>query len=474
MYHIQAVNEWLWLILKSGNYFMSVQPFYFVTLTHATWEDALTYAKGLPPEAMAELRLDLFQNKDPEEMVKALHGKCIVSCRRIEDGGNWQGNESDRVRHLLSSMKGKPTWVDLEWDLNIPQNFDQCVTHTRLLRSVHVRDGIFDLEERLNCLPNGDLFKWVGKALSLVDNIKIKKALSKARSFGLKISAFLTGPKGVISRCMQSAWGGSFTYAHPDNALPTAPGQISFGNMMSWQCHKLQPNCQLCGVIGHPILHSLGPNYHNKRFQQSSKNILYLPLECCDPKEAHEAIESLELLGVSITAPLKVSLPFKLGLEGPINTIWRQKYKTLWRGTNTDYSALNTVLNSLTTGPVLILGDGGVAKITEQAILDRGWPCLLQSRRNQISLDFVNNFKPVGIIQATCLGMQCDDPLPFSETLTTAQPSVKWGIEWVYKEDTAFAKWIRKNGNHLVSGVTLFELQASRQSDIFVGSIIES
>lgn len=76
--------------------------------------------------------------------------------------------------------------------------------------------------------------------------------------------------------------------------------------------------------------------------------MLYLPLECYDPEEAQDAIESLKLLGVSITAPLKELLPKKLGLPSPINTLWRQNPEKPWQGTSTDYTALDTVLNSLT------------------------------------------------------------------------------------------------------------------------------
>jgi shikimate 5-dehydrogenase len=212
----------------------------------------------------------------------------------------------------------------------------------------------------------------------------------------------------------------------------------------------------------------LGPNYHNKRFQTLSKSILYLPLECCDSEEARDAIELLGILKLSITAPLKELLPKRLGLEGPINTIWRQEPEMLWQGTNTDYTALDNTLNRLAAGPVLILGDGGVAKTTQQTILNRGWPCLVQSRNNPIPLRSVQDFKPIGIVQATCLGMQHNDPLPFPDSLTAATPSVQWGIEWIYKEDTAFAKWIHDNRCHLVSGITLFELQAAKQSDIFL------
>ena len=97
-------------------------------------------------------------------------------------------------------------------------------THVRLLRSVHVAPGVFDLEARLRDLPEGEAFKWVGWAGRLGDNGRLRAPLAWARDHGLALSAFLMGPKGLASRAMQSAWGGAFTYAAPDDGPAAAPG----------------------------------------------------------------------------------------------------------------------------------------------------------------------------------------------------------------------------------------------------------
>jgi shikimate 5-dehydrogenase len=41
-------------------------------------------------------------------------------------------------------------------------------------------------------------------------------------------------------------------------------------------------------------------------------------------------------------------------------------------------------------------------------------------------------------------------------------------VEWIYKEDTAFALWARAAGLQLVEGVTLFDAQAEAQSRRFI------
>jgi shikimate 5-dehydrogenase len=220
-------------------------------------------------------------------------------------------------------------------------------------------------------------------------------------------------------------------------------------------------------VLGQPVLHSLGPEYHNPRFQRAFKDLIYLPLECGDPAEAQAALEALDLLGASLTAPLKETLPARLGLEGPLNTLWRRRAVAPWQGANTDFMALDAALDDLPGGPVLVLGDGGVAETSRRVLLGRGWPCLTVSRRAPATPDRVREFGAVGVIQATRLGMDPGDPLPFPDALEAAA-AASWGVEWIYKEDTAFAAWTRDGGRRLVPGSVLFEAQAALQSAAFI------
>jgi 3-dehydroquinate dehydratase type I len=444
------------------------RPFYFVPLTHAAWEDALECARRLPPEAMPELRLDLFPELDPEAAVEALGRRCLVTCRRQDEGGAWTGDEDARLERLLAALPGRPAWVDLEWGLPLPPALRDARAYVRLLRSVHVRPGVFDLEERLRDLPEGDAWKWVGHAATLADNARLRGPLAWARDRKLALSAFLMGPRGIPGRCLQAAWGGSFTYAQPDDGPAAAPGQVTLERMLALRCHKLHAQHRLCGVLGMPVLHSLGPDFHNPRFQQAFKDLVYLPLEAGSAEEAVAALEALEIVGASLTAPLKETVPPLLGLAGPLNTLWRRRALDPFQGANTDAVALDQALAALPPGPVLLLGDGGVAETSRRILAARGWPCLQVSRKRPATEAQVRGFAPAGVIQATRLGMDPGDPLPFPELLEAAAPTLRWGVEWIYKEDTAFAGWVREGGRALVSGAALFAGQAAAQSAAFI------
>jgi shikimate 5-dehydrogenase len=372
------------------------------------------------------------------------------------------------MEQLKSALFGRPHWIDLEWELDIPAWMDAELSHTRLLRSVHVAPGVFDLEARMQHLPKGDAYKWVGHADKLADNVAVKPCLAWAKDHRISISAFLQGNKGVVSRCMQGAWGGCFTYAAPDGAENAAPGQIDLKTMMSWRCHRLHQDYGICGVLGSPVFQSMGPAYHNLRFQQSFKDLLYLPLEADSPEEAVEAMEKLPLLGASVTMPFKEALPALLSLPSPINTVWHRADCEPWQSANTDFEALKSSIGQLPAGPVLVLGSGGAAKASIGAIEAVGRPLMAHSRRLPATAHDVAAFAPVGVIQATCLGMGIDDPLPFPDILGAALPTLRWAVEWVNRDGTAFNSWVETANLRRVGGPELFEKQAGLQSGIFI------
>ncbi len=434
-----------------------VLPFFIVTLTHATWDAALACARALPGDALPELRLDLFPERDADAMVRDLGGRCLVTNRRVSELGKAEDGPS-RLERLREAVAAGAAWVDLEWELLLPTWLDRA--RTKVLRSVHVAPGVFDLESRLGALPEGDAFKWVGHANRLADNARLKPLLGR----GLPLSAFLMGPKGIPSRCLQRAWGGGFTYAAPDDAGAAAPGQVPLSAMRAWSCAELKPGAPLLGVLGSPVLHSKGPAFHNPRLDGQA---IYLPLECDDAEEAVEAFGALAIPAASITAPLKETLPKALGLDRPLNTIWREE--GAWRGANTDADALRSALASKAKGPVLLLGSGGVAEASRKVLEELGRKVIQVSRSARLTPEDIHRAAPIGVIQATSLGMIPGDPMPFPEALEAARPTLRWAVEWVYKERTAFEAWAE--GLELVDGASLFEAQADAQSRLFRAAI---
>jgi len=129
---------------------------------------------------------------------------------------------------------------------------------------------------------------------------------------------------------------------------------------------------QLCGVLGHPVKHSLSPAVHNAAFQHLGLNYVYLAFPVEDLPQAIQGIRALgNLQGFSVTIPHKVSvMPLLDTIDptaqhiGAINTIVKSGH-TL-SGFNTDASgslqALRHAGFELAETRVVILGSGGAAR----------------------------------------------------------------------------------------------------------------
>src|SRR5580698_9781892 len=67
---------------------------------------------------LLEIRLDCL-DKAPNfgDMLAAKRLPLLFSCRRPQDGGNWQGTEEDRLMLLRQAIMSKADYVEIEYDI---------------------------------------------------------------------------------------------------------------------------------------------------------------------------------------------------------------------------------------------------------------------------------------------------------------------------------------------------------------------
>ena len=67
---------------------------------------------------LLELRLDRFDNAaNLGELLAHKPKPVIMSCRRGEDGGDWQGSEADRLAILRQAVVSQADYVEIELDI---------------------------------------------------------------------------------------------------------------------------------------------------------------------------------------------------------------------------------------------------------------------------------------------------------------------------------------------------------------------
>ena len=124
-------------------------------------------------------------------------------------------------------------------------------------------------------------------------------------------------------------------------------------------------------VIGNPIEHSLSPALHNAAFQSAGINNVYTAFCVSDIENAIHGFRALNIKGVSVTIPHKVTaIPFLDEIDpvaeniGAINTIINKNGKLT--GYNSDgFGALKAFSEAgidITEKKVAIIGSGGAAR----------------------------------------------------------------------------------------------------------------
>ena len=94
---------------------------------------------------LLEVRLDRFgKAPDVGELVAKKPKPVIMSCRRAQDGGFWEGTEQDRLAILRQCIVSKADYVEIE--LDAADNIRRFPPSQRVISYTNLRETPADLE----------------------------------------------------------------------------------------------------------------------------------------------------------------------------------------------------------------------------------------------------------------------------------------------------------------------------------------
>ena len=249
---------------------------------------------------------------------------------------------------------------------------------------------------------------------------------------------------------------------------------------------------KLCGIIGHPLGHSLSPLLHNRAFELTGFPGVYMSWPM--PPERLTgflgAVRALPIWGVSVTIPHKEAvmdaceeLTAEARDVGAVNTLYWQDGR-LW-GDNTDVSGFMAPLEAhIRPGQrALVLGAGGAARAVLAGLRRLGLAGIaVASRTMERTETLCREFgcTPVAwedrvrrsvdlLVNATPLGMQGE-----REKLSP-WPADAFGLgltvyDLVYRPlRTRFVREAESAGCAAVTGLEMFLGQAARQFTRWTG-----
>ena len=442
-----------------------------------------------------EFRLDLIETYELNALLDASSLPVIVTNRSKLDGGQFKGEDEDRVQSLRDALKAGADYVDIE--VSTPREILQPLLEesdpTQIILSYHdfshTPEDFNPLYETMCEMP-GEIIKIVTYARDLHDNLKMFELLKRAKQEKQKLIGLCMGNLGEISRILSPLFGGFLTFGSLATGQESAPGQMPAITLKDiYRVNDERADFKVYGVVGNPVSKSLGYLVHNRAFHEKDSPDIYVSFLVDNVEKFFNGFKDL-FSGLSVTMPAKEQImPLLSRVDetakkiGAVNTVVREGNQ--WVGYNTDCSGAIKALETCTSlqgKNVLILGCGGTAKAIGYGVKEKGGRLTItyhgdkergESLAKELACELVHareaGTRPIDIlINCSPVGMSPNvDETPFLAR------DLKQGMvvfDSVYNPmETKLLREAKTAGCTVIPGIELFINQAARQFELWTG-----
>ncbi len=259
---------------------------------------------------------------------------------------------------------------------------------------------------------------------------------------------------------------------------------------------KIDGKTKVCGLIGHPVGHTLSPTIHNTLAQSLGQDLIYVPLPV-EPGYLEDAVKGgygLGILGMNVTVPYKSDvIPLLKNVDpaaamiGAVNTLVRNEEQGGYDGYNTDIIGLQRALQedgiTLQGQNVVLLGAGGAARaaafLCGQQQAGQVWIVnRTPEKANLLAQEVKKNYPSLAIEALTyariedpacsllptegLIVLQCTSVglYPHCEDTPVSAPSfisrISYAFDLIYRpEETRFLRLVREAGGRTANGLSM-------------------
>lgn len=327
---------------------------------------------------LIEFRLDrLGKEPDLKEMMDGIAKPILVSCRRREDGGAWQGTEEERLVQLRTAIIAGPAYVELELDVapKIPRfgNTKRVVSITDTQRPLKDLEPL--IEEAI--AAKADVIKFVCPTPTLDSAWPLLATVTKKRD--IPVVGMGLGRPGIMFSLLAHRYGAPWTYAALEKGMETHPGQVTVSELEEiYHWREIGPQTRFVAVAGFGATETAIVRSFNAGFAQHQLNIRCLPLEIGLSEKIHKMLETLHV-GVFLANPALCERALNLA-ESVEESARKAQFADLvvkqpdgWHAFNTTWKSvirvLETALGAQTSEDrpldrrnVFVIGGGGMAR----------------------------------------------------------------------------------------------------------------
>lgn len=248
---------------------------------------------------MVEVRLDTL-DKAPKfsDMLEAKRLPILFSCRRPQDGGNWQGTEDERLMILRQAIMSKADYVEMEYDVAEDiRPFPGCkrvVSYTNKEKMPSAISDIYD--DMLNLAP--DVIKLTVRARTPEEAWPLVQILGKPKVPTVVVGLGRTGAMlAILGKKIGCPW----TAAALEKGMEAFPGQPTIQELVDvYRYRDIGKPTRLVGVTGLGEREFLTTGLMNAAFAHLGLPHRVLPLQVGNLKLFRKVIDIVKMQGVTM------------------------------------------------------------------------------------------------------------------------------------------------------------------------------
>ncbi len=192
-----------------------------------------------------QLELDAVDVNDSiKNITSSIEAPLLITCRPQRQGGNYPGSEEDRISVLEAAIASKPSWIDLEVDIEPTKRKDLVKlvgNETRVIASMHSLEAVPSpseiTQDVMDAQGLGDLVKACYSTNDRKDALRIFESALELKSSDARYSLMGIGPGGDWSRIHAPALGQELVFATTESGWHLAQkGKINASDLrIAWQ-----------------------------------------------------------------------------------------------------------------------------------------------------------------------------------------------------------------------------------------------
>ena len=202
---------------------------------------ALAAARSVAGQAdVIEIRLDTLADPQIVPFVSSIKSPLLFTNRPDWEGGYYKGPESERLKILEGAIRAEAAYIDIELragdkarrrliDLAADNGCRSVVSWHNFKNTPSSRELAEVLAQQHD--SGAAVGKIVTMAHDFIDVLRVLQLQEIAQDKNFSLCAFCMGKAGKISRVATLSLGGYMTYAAPDSAANTAPGQFELASL---------------------------------------------------------------------------------------------------------------------------------------------------------------------------------------------------------------------------------------------------